>query len=263
MKASTWERRQGRITHYASVGPWTVTVGEHAGTGQSDVAGECSHSEFLGGRFHDIVHSELGPGVLTAMVRAVEQAPELFDEQRSRVDRILAAWQEVPVDPQLTALAEAAQSRGSRALSHTMLLDLDGPILHLTREDSLILHPDGRSVPFGWTWTPFGTNKSEFQAHLPCPALAWRGRAWMACRDGILIADSEGRTVLSVEGPDEPLGLGTHLRVGDVARNGERMLFRWRNVTATRVPGMIEQLGRSGWVEVEADRGVVARSAPF
>ncbi|NHI92924.1 MAG: hypothetical protein EAX96_10520 [Candidatus Lokiarchaeota archaeon] len=73
MKTS-WEKREGKKINYLDVTRTEVVVGHHYGGGMSDIAGSCSHKEFLEGRFQNLILERFGEAVLKEALRAVKKA---------------------------------------------------------------------------------------------------------------------------------------------------------------------------------------------
>lgn len=71
MTKTFWERTRDDTTYYVGIEATQVVVGEHRGTGQSDVAGTCSHAEFTAGRWHDHIKANLGADVLSEVLAAL------------------------------------------------------------------------------------------------------------------------------------------------------------------------------------------------
>jgi len=75
MARTSWERTREGVTYYVSVEPTQVVVGEHRGSGHTDNAGTCSHAEFVGGRWHDHIRTNMGARTLSEILAALASAP--------------------------------------------------------------------------------------------------------------------------------------------------------------------------------------------
>ncbi len=71
---TSWERKDGRITHYIHLNYLQVVVGSHAGSGHTDNASACGYDAFVDGRFHSHILTYFDEGVLTAVLAAVQAA---------------------------------------------------------------------------------------------------------------------------------------------------------------------------------------------
>jgi hypothetical protein len=70
----TWSKRVGAVEQYATAYATEVEVGNNTGRGITSEASQCTHEEFLVGRFHDTIREHLGAEVLEeiiALVRAI------------------------------------------------------------------------------------------------------------------------------------------------------------------------------------------------
>jgi hypothetical protein len=80
MMRKSWEKNSGIYHFYIDVYPGNVVVGHDCGTGQSDIAGECTHAEFLAGRFHGLIVDRFGPDVLQEVIRVVNNQNPFCEE---------------------------------------------------------------------------------------------------------------------------------------------------------------------------------------
>lgn len=67
-----WNKTIGDHLDYVELHDGSVLVGANEGTIASDSAGMCSDSDFLAGRFHDLILSAFGEQVLAEIVAAVQ-----------------------------------------------------------------------------------------------------------------------------------------------------------------------------------------------
>jgi hypothetical protein len=100
---TSWEKTSGNRTDYIDVHYNKVIVGHHYQTGMSDIAGDCSHEEFLAGQFQGLIHDTFGPGVLKAVMYAVEHSYENTDHNKKRenVAVLRHFLNQFPADPAL------------------------------------------------------------------------------------------------------------------------------------------------------------------
>lgn len=65
---------------YCQITKSEVVVGSNPGkTGHTDNAGSCSHAEFLGGQYHDLIKKDLGEEVLQEVIASVQA---VMDEEQ-------------------------------------------------------------------------------------------------------------------------------------------------------------------------------------
>lgn len=112
--STSWSKRKDRGEHYVRVETYRVVVGEHSGSGHTDMAGTCSHREFLDGRYQDIVRADHGEQVLQQVIAAIRGAGrnKQFTAEQKRVAATVAAWREIPLNPELSRLGATADERG-------------------------------------------------------------------------------------------------------------------------------------------------------
>lgn len=71
---SSWEVTRGGVTYYVSIEATQIVVGDHRGSGHTDNAGTCSHAEFIAGRWHDHVKTNMGARILAEILAALTPA---------------------------------------------------------------------------------------------------------------------------------------------------------------------------------------------
>jgi hypothetical protein len=115
---TSWEKRNGSRVDYIQVLKDGVCVGRRYGSGASDNAGIASFSEFLDGKYQDIVIAEHGPDVLQEVIAAVRRSTS-WDVFISYVYAERAEW-----EPVIEALRREGISvfQDYRALRHSTRL---------------------------------------------------------------------------------------------------------------------------------------------
>jgi hypothetical protein len=107
MKTS-WEKTEGRKTHYVYVHYKEVVVGSHYGTGMSDNAGVCSHEEYLNGQFQGLIRDIFGSEILDQVTYAVLHTHENEDHNKHReeIKRLRKFITQFPIDPSLKEIKD-------------------------------------------------------------------------------------------------------------------------------------------------------------
>ena len=81
-------------------------------------------------------------------------------------------------------------------------------------------------------------------------AIEHQGLRWLVVHQSIRLEWPDGQTVFELPAAANALSLGNFIRVHDVIRCGERVLFCYRNDVFRDLPDVVGTLGHSGWLEV-------------
>ena len=90
-------------------------------------------------------------------------------------------------------------------------------------------------------------------------AIEHQGLRWLVVGQSIRVDGPDGLVVFELPAAANALSLGNFIRVHDVLRCGERVLFCYRNDVFGDLPEVVEALGRLGWLEV-TPKGVTKRT---
>ncbi len=249
--------------HYVSITPYEVVVGSNpGGTGHTDNAGSCSHKDFLSGTYQDLVREQMGEAILAevvAAVKAVAQEGSTADPQiteaRERDVQQLAAWENIPVNEKLKALADAADENGYKdnygyGPGGTTVVALG---------DGVTLSLGSMNNDAAFTFA----NGSKKKVNIPCgPAVAHNGYA-VVVRNDIRVFNAKGEMIFcsgeSDKGMNASHGLGANYRVPNVLLSGDTFIVEYRNLSAQENPASKKIIGERGYLEVDPLRGVISR----
>ena len=71
-----WEKTSCNRIYYIQITEGNVIVGYHYGSGHTDNACICTHSEFLDGMFHDFIRENFGDDVLNDVLAFLNGHPD-------------------------------------------------------------------------------------------------------------------------------------------------------------------------------------------
>jgi hypothetical protein len=204
---------QWTASHHDTLCTVSVTAMEvvHAsGTGHGELAGSCSHEEFLTGRLQDLVLRDFGPEILAEVLTRVRNAPDQAElrAERDRLKRMQHFLAAIPLDPTLQNLDQdpstiTGKVTGVRSASISLVIDGLGG--HVQPDDE----PD-RQHPFRLIGDAYGAVERD---------------------DCFYLAAGHGYAVIGPQGQlldaSDPELFGTELRIRRVYRHHDRILFRW------------------------------------
>ncbi len=216
-----------------------------------------SHEDFLAGAENDYVRSIVGSEAFFTLLVAVQNSdanPRLHVERR--MDQELArAWAAIPVDAELSRLAQHAEVHATRQY----LNDPEG----ITRVD----FPSGRSVRIetlaAFFPLPGGKELTVELDGYHTGALAFGEYTCMSAGEHILILNADGDETYSSHRHRDTYALGTRCCIREILRSGKRLLVEYDNYALMEPSRYTRVVGRRGFIELHPERGPIARYPVF
>jgi hypothetical protein len=242
MKTS-WEKKEGNCTYYIIVSYKDVCVGHHYGTGMSDVAGVCSHEEFLAGEFQSLITERFGNAILNDVIVAVRMSPQNPDhvEKRNRIQFLKSFINAIPVDPVLENLDKQPDTINGYDAFHKG----SGKTGSLTSDHYHIVCR-GKKVTL--MHKPKEIIKELKLNFYPSRCIEYEDHFYFAYTDNLAILTPRGKIMNAV--PPEQHIFGYELRIGNIYRYEDIIFFSY---------GWIGNDDHPGFIRYQPDKGFTGR----
>ncbi|MBN1409216.1 MAG: hypothetical protein JW969_00130 [Spirochaetales bacterium] len=251
MKTS-WVKQTGNRTEYVDVHFNSVVVGHNYGTGMSDIAGSCTHEEFLNGRFQGLVAERFGDEVLAEVILAVKSTGENpeHNKKRDEIRQLLDFLETIPEDPALRNLHRHQDTISGR--------DIYGNISgykSMIESDTTVFIFEGTRGEIRHKREP---GKIVFKLNFFCTCCVENHDVYyMTGSEHFHVVSPEGKILFTTQKEKlEDEKFGSYLRIGNVYKNGGIIFFSYRWFYGDRNPGLIryeQRKGLAGRVEIDEE----------
>nr|MDO8114590.1 hypothetical protein [Candidatus Sigynarchaeota archaeon] len=241
MKTS-WEVQTCDRVDYLDITHNEVVIGGHYGSPFTDIAGSCSHEEFLAGKFQDLVLERFGNQVLQEAIKVVQNAGdhEPFKERRATLEWIKSNIELLAVNDALKdVLYDASTINGylayGNAGGYKTTVKSDTFTLFVERTSGYTEGPDQRRHPF------------SLRGHCSA-AVELHDRFFVIHSDNFGAISSTGTIDFDTTSNRRTPLFGEDLRLTNVFRTGTRILvaYAWLN-TRNGNPGIFEYVHGTGF----------------
>jgi hypothetical protein len=252
-----WERQSHGWTHYLWIDPYYVEWGSHRGTPQSDGSQRVLHDRLLEGDHQGDIAREFGSDVLLEVIHTVRhgrEVPRFLKEWRAAKAR-LEFWKAIPIDRTLAVLEAKPDDDGSTYYcnvrhedgSDETVIHAENGELHLELWHARFVF-DRPRLPFLKSWTvDLDGNHSA--------AIAHAGYFYIA-DNHLQVFGLKGLEHFSTRDLEPRSGLGTHYRIVNVLRSGDRVMAEYHDYQF--IPP-VPDIGDRGYLEIHPERGIIAR----
>ena len=221
MKTS-WEKTEGKRTEYIDVHYHEVVVGHHYGTGMSDIAGACSHKEFIEGRFHSLIVERFGEDVLDEVIFAVNNSYKNSEHNKHRDEdqRILSFFNSIPTDPSLEGLISQPDTENG----HDNIGNAGGKKTILKNEKATFTFTSTRGYI-----EPAGKEKISIKFNGYGESSVMLNDHFFLLSDDFVVISPEGEILFTTYEPDRDIAFfGSTIRMGWVYKNKDIIFFSYR-----------------------------------
>ncbi len=117
MAQISWERKEGKNTHFIVVDHLKVTIGIEGEQRYVGGAASCSYTKFLAGRFHTQISNTFNEKILNEVIASVKNAENnpVFAKERRKIHPLQNALSTIPLDATLAGwVGHSDLERGSK-----------------------------------------------------------------------------------------------------------------------------------------------------